>query len=161
MGDVDQQIRILESLYDRGRNYRCDLEGCIRDRVLRDEDACMEIMISDMVAKSPHLLHANRGIDVKLDPDGTTSRRVGDRLLGCWQIRVFLNHCFCRARGKIHLSAAVVELLASPQTYRTLGCTLGAPNGSISELLTEVVEGYSDFFLCQFIPLTALDQLRA
>lgn len=70
VGDVDEQILLLEGLNDGGQHDGDDLQGGGRDGCLGDEDASVEIVLVDVLGKGAHLLDPDGRLRAEFDPHG-------------------------------------------------------------------------------------------
>ena len=71
MGDIHQEVLLLKSFDDAREDDWNNLQGCRSDGGLGHEDACVKVVLADVLGKGAHLLYANACVGGELDPDGT------------------------------------------------------------------------------------------
>lgn len=102
--DVHEQILLLKGLNDAGQYDRHDLQRRGRDTLLGDEDACVKVVLVDVLRKGAHLLNADGGFSAEFDPDGADGSGWC-RIDGGGQRGVFLDHGRRGFEGGGHLLA--------------------------------------------------------
>ena len=110
VGDVDEQVLLLEGLDHARQHSGDDLEGRGRDGDLGDEDAGHEVVGVHVLAEGPHLLDADGLVVGEFHPNGPDGRGsgVGEGVL------------FDHERGGVGLEG---EFAAS--FFHVLGCCFG------------------------------------
>ena len=75
VGDVDEEVLLLERFDDVGQHDGDDLQRGGRDAGLADENAGEEIVLGDVLGKGAHLLDPDGQLGGEFDPDGADLRR--------------------------------------------------------------------------------------
>lgn len=105
MGNVDQQVLLLERLDNTRQHDRHNFKSGGRDGGLGDENPGVEVMLVDVLGKGAHLFYADRGFGGEFNPNSADcgdGRRVGSSGEG----RVFGHHGGCGFEGGGHFFAA-------------------------------------------------------
>ena len=107
LGDVDEQILLVEHLDDGGQHRGDDFEGRGGDADGGDEDARVEVVLRDVVGEGAELFDADGVVAVEFDPDGADGGLgAGGFAGGRGGVGVFVEHGLGGAGGEVHFAPA-------------------------------------------------------
>lgn len=118
MGNIDQEIGLLERLDDVVLDGTDDLEGSAGDGTLSDHNAGVEFVLINVLGESAHLLDADGGVGAELDPDGADCGGCGGSV-SRGQGGIFGEHSGRGTGGEVHFLAAVegLDVVSCPQGF--------------------------------------------